>query len=466
MPPTIIGWVLTGNSAARLPTGIMGMSEAQSDQTPARTRYLIVVLVIAAFILPLGAYSSFWHPKLDVSNVFLAFLLGAMVAFADFFDIEISVSSQTLSVSVSSAICFAAAICLGGPIGALVAAVSCVAVEVIQRRPRLKLALNVANYALTTLAAGLVYTSLANVHDTPIGSLTNAGVMLLSACVYVVVNSTLMASVLSQVLRASPWSVLRFSVMGTLIESISLLTLGTLIPILREHGPLALILAVIPLLGPYLAFRSYRETNRQTRETMELLADMLDRRDPYTSNHSQRVAVYAAGILEQFGNLSAPDIDTILAAARIHDLGKVSTNDQTLKKPDSLTPAERSAIQRHAADGAAIIGNLAMYRDAATIVRHHHERWDGSGYPDGLSGEHIPFGSRVIAVADTYDAMTSDRPYRSALSWCVALAEIQRSAGSQFDPRIVEAFEASLATRQPEVLEANALGQTAPAAPS
>lgn len=435
------------------------MGETQSDQLTSRTRALIVVLVIAAFVLPISTYSTFWHPRLDASNVFLAVLLGAMIAFADFFDIEITVSSQTLSVSVSSAICFAAAICLGGPIGALIAAVACVVVEIVQRRPWLKLGLNVANYAITTLAAGLVYTSLADVHRTPIANLTNAGVMLLSACVYVLVNSTLMASVLSQVLHTSPWSVLSFSVMGTLIESISLLTLGTLIPILREQGPLALILAVIPLLGPYLAFRSYRETNRQARETIELLADMLDRRDPYTSNHSQRVAVYAAGILEQLGNLSTPDIDTILAAARIHDLGKVSTNDQTLKKPDSLTPAEREAIQRHAADGADIIGNLAMYRDASVIVRHHHERWDGSGYPDGLAGESIPLGSRVIAVADTYDAMTSDRPYRAALSQAVALAEIRRGSGSQFDPQIVRAFEASMAVEQPEPSESSSRSQ-------
>lgn len=442
------------------------MDETQSDQISARTRGLIIVLVVAAFVLPLCTYATFWHPRFGASNVFLAILLGAMIAFADFFDIEISVSSQTLSVSVSSAICFAAAICLGGPIGAIVAAVACVVVEVVQRRAWLKLCLNVANYAITTLAAGLVYTSLANVNHTPIANLSNASVMLLSACVYVLVNSTLMASVLSQVLHASPWSVLRFSVMGTLIESISLLTLGTLIPILRDQGPLALILAVIPLLGPYLAFRSYRETNQQTRKTIELLADMLDRRDPYTSNHSQRVALYAAGILEQLGNLSTPDIDTILAAARIHDLGKVSTNDQTLKKPDSLTAAERATIQRHAADGADIVANLTMYRDAATIIRHHHERWDGTGYPDQLAGESIPFGSRVIAVADTYDAMTTDRPYRAALTRNVAVAEIRRGAGTQFDPAIVAAFEASLATGEAESAGLGACDRVPAAIPS
>ncbi|MBX6341285.1 MAG: HD domain-containing protein, partial [Thermomicrobiaceae bacterium] len=127
-----------------------------------------------------------------------------------------------------------------------------------------------------------------------------------------------------------------------------------------------------------------------------------------------------------------------------HDLGKVSTPDGTLLKPGKLTDEERRAIERHAPEGAEILSHLTMYQEASVLVRHHHERWDGKGYPDGLAGLDIPFGARVIAVADSYDAMTSDRPYRPALAHHVAMAELRRNAGLQFDPEIVAAFERAI----------------------
>jgi HD-GYP domain-containing protein (c-di-GMP phosphodiesterase class II) len=124
----------------------------------------------------------------------------------------------------------------------------------------------------------------------------------------------------------------------------------------------------------------------------------------------------------------------------VHDIGKVGTRDLTLYKPGPLTRDERLEMLRHAEVGAGIVSRTGEYRLTASIIRHHHERWDGTGYPDGLAGEEIPLGARVIAVADAYDAMTTDRPYSTAMSPERAVDEIRRGAGTQFDPMVVNAF--------------------------
>ena len=149
-----------------------------------------------------------------------------------------------------------------------------------------------------------------------------------------------------------------------------------------------------------------------------------------------------------------PTSEAIIAAAHVHDLGKVGAQDGSLKKPSALTPEERQEIQDHAAIGADIVSRLEIYRPSVETIRHHHERWDGSGYPDGLAGEQIPLGARIIAVADAFDAMTSERVYRPAMSAEAAFAELAKGEGTQFDPQIValfaQAYAAQTAAPEPE----------------
>ncbi|MGH2557802.1 MAG: HD-GYP domain-containing protein, partial [Thermomicrobiales bacterium] len=154
-------------------------------------------------------------------------------------------------------------------------------------------------------------------------------------------------------------------------------------------------------------------------------------------------------ILSELPHIPAQTRETIMSAARIHDLGKVGTGDIALRKNGPLTDQERRDMQQHAAIGADIIARLSFYRHSVPTVRHHHERWDGRGYPDGLSGEHIPLGARIVGVADAFDAMTSDRPYRRAMAISDAFAELKRNSGVQFDPQIVDAFERSMAQPHP-----------------
>jgi diguanylate cyclase (GGDEF)-like protein/putative nucleotidyltransferase with HDIG domain len=175
------------------------------------------------------------------------------------------------------------------------------------------------------------------------------------------------------------------------------------------------------------------------------LARAVDSRDAYTGSHSERVATLSAEIAEHFG-LSAEDVELTRLAGSLHDLGKLAIPEEILRKPASLSDAERLVLERHPQIGYRMLESLGV-DPIAYWVLHHHERWDGGGYPDGLAGERIPLGARIIFVSDAFDAMTSDRLYREGLTYEAAVAEVERCAGSQFDPDVVNAFLAFIGSR-------------------
>jgi diguanylate cyclase (GGDEF)-like protein/putative nucleotidyltransferase with HDIG domain len=168
------------------------------------------------------------------------------------------------------------------------------------------------------------------------------------------------------------------------------------------------------------------------------LARAVDSRDAYTGSHSERVASLASQIADQLG-LPTNEIELTRLAGSLHDLGKLAIPEEILRKPAALTDAERLVLERHPQIGYRMLESLGV-DPIADWVLHHHERWDGQGYPDGLAGEDIPLGARIIFVADAFDAMTSDRIYRAALTFDEAVTEVERCAGTQFDPDVVLAF--------------------------
>ena len=181
------------------------------------------------------------------------------------------------------------------------------------------------------------------------------------------------------------------------------------------------------------------ETDRTYDTTLQALSNALDVRDSETEGHSRRVVEYMELIIAQM--MVAPDhLATLRRGALLHDIGKIGVPDNVLRKPAALSEAEWVVMKRHPEHGARIISQIPFLEDVSRIVRHHHERWDGKGYPDGIAGEAIPLGARIFAVADSFDAMTSDRPYRRAMSVEDARAEVARCRGSQFDPEIADAF--------------------------
>ena len=189
---------------------------------------------------------------------------------------------------------------------------------------------------------------------------------------------------------------------------------------------------------------SLEQANRLLRErstaAMESLSATVDARDSYTAGHSRRVQQLALAIGRELG-LSQAELDLLGHAALFHDIGKLAIPDAILLKPASLTGEEWALMQRHAEEGARIIDRLGFLQDAVPSIRHHHERFDGTGYPDRLGGEDIPLGARIIHVADALDSMLTTRIYRAARPVNEALAEVKNKAGSQFCPRCVAALE-------------------------
>ncbi len=197
-------------------------------------------------------------------------------------------------------------------------------------------------------------------------------------------------------------------------------------------------------------FQLYASIENGSFATIQALAAAVDAKDAYTNGHSERVAKYAAELAQWVG--SSPDlVDRVFRAGTLHDVGKIGVPDSILKKPGRLEPEEARIMETHPVLGEAIVAKVPQLKDLLPGVRHHHERWDGAGYPDGLAGEAIPLIARLIALADTYDAMTSDRPYRKGLPVEVALTEISRSSGIQFEPALAEAFVEMMRSSQARV---------------
>jgi HD-GYP domain-containing protein (c-di-GMP phosphodiesterase class II) len=185
--------------------------------------------------------------------------------------------------------------------------------------------------------------------------------------------------------------------------------------------------------------RLYQELEEMFFQTTDSLADAIEKRDPYTGGHTQRVTQYSLAIAKYL-QLNALEKKWLKITSVLHDIGKVGIEDQILKKPDRLSPAESEMIKRHCNIGVEIIKHIRQLRESIPGVKYHHEQLDGKGYPNGLKGEEIPVLAKIIAVADTFDAMTTDRPYRIAMEREAAVKELEKCSGTQFDEKVVEAF--------------------------
>ncbi|MFH2137199.1 MAG: HD domain-containing phosphohydrolase [Candidatus Omnitrophota bacterium] len=194
-----------------------------------------------------------------------------------------------------------------------------------------------------------------------------------------------------------------------------------------------------------------RVERRNVMRTINALVSAIDFKDHLTKSHSDKVRLYASLIAESMG-LSTAEIETLKEACQLHDLGKIGVHDYILTKPGKLTEKEWTEIKSHSLAGALILKPFPFLSKVVEIVRQHHERYDGAGYPDGVTGDNITLGARIMAVADSFDAMVSKRPYKDAMPKDKAIKEIKKNSGKQFDPEIVDAFLA-LYKAKPELFK-------------
>jgi putative nucleotidyltransferase with HDIG domain len=359
--------------------------------------------------------------------------------------------SGALKVSISLFPILLAAV-LFGPLAAMLVSFSSMLGE--ERRPLTRWLCYVSSRSLTGAVAGIVAIELS--HSTLPSILAASAAA--AACTQVL---DLAFAAVAFTLRGhgSPLTVVRtigplsFTSMPLYIPGVALLALG------YEVSPWVLPLFLAPALAAQKSFVLYQAERRLANDLAEAnklleranlsfataLVATLDARDRYTAGHSAAVAVYARDIATRMG-LPTEQVHLVNLCGLVHDIGKIGLPPGLLEKPGALTLEERRQMEEHPVIGERILGKVDDYAQIAKIVRHHHERIDGQGYPDGLLGDEIPLLSRIIAVADAYNAMTSDRPYRDAMPSRVARMRLAQAVESQFDTTVTAAFEAILAS--------------------
>jgi len=315
---------------------------------------------------------------------------------------------------------------------------------------------NRADWVLSAFAGWVVLamTQSAVRHGDPLGVLAQ---IVAAGGAFAIVNnglSMLANSLKTGIALSRVWTL---SLSNVAIGLVSQVPLGWLMSEVADKvGQWAAVLFMVPLLLARYSFSRYTETRDLFYGTVQALSQAIDAKDGFTRGHADRVSRIAGAIARELG-IAEREIEQIELAGLLHDIGKIGIEDRILMKPSRLDPDEQELMRRHPIYGASILEPSAALRPLVPIVLAHHENFDGSGYPQGLKGEDIPIGSRILIVADTYEAMTSDRIYRKAPGHDRAMEQLNRYKGTQFDPVCVRALQTCIQRRGPDSFEANDL---------
>ena len=402
--------------------------------------YVCAIVIVSAAVLvsahdvyaptpELRAFAAFWMLALFLERTATALRFRAY-------------GSVTFVVHLSSVLVF-------GPFwGGALALTSTGVSEALFRRSLQKGLFNSFQKALSTSTAGSLYIILGA--KVPPATITHDLLPFYAVTlIYFSINTLAVAGAIALSTGRSFREVWTINARGSLLydvlaSSLALLVVG----LFKEFGLMGLIAVVVPTLVVRSLYEMYHRGQTQSRELLELMVKAIEARDPYTSGHSVRVATMSKAIAQEC-KLSFALVDQIYTAALLHDVGKIHEEfAPILRKPERLSVDEEALLRTHPVKSAELVGIISTFRGVVhAAVRSHHERWDGTGYPDGISGELIPLGARIITIADTVDAMTTDRPYRTAATPDRAIDEIRKCSGTQFDPQLVEVALRSVVVR-------------------
>ncbi len=257
--------------------------------------------------------------------------------------------------------------------------------------------------------------------------------------IYVLVNLSFVTGIVKLTEGKQFFNYLWRSISQFFVQYLVLCVSALLLAVLRTISVWHVLLALFPLTLVHVSFSGYVKLQTEARKTFEQISRLLDERDHYTAVHSQEVAELAVQIAMEMG-LPQNEIENVDIAARVHDIGKVAVPDSILLKPGPLSDEEWEMMKRHPVISAELIEGLEIYGLVVDAVRHEHERWDGSGYPDGLRAEQIPLIARIIAAADIHNALTTDRPYRKAFSAEQTVGILAEMRGTDLDPEVADAL--------------------------
>ena len=392
---------------------------------------IIISLAIVVFIYLIPSLS--FSP--DMWLIFIFFL--TISTFAEFIPVDLPMAG---SITIGFPIDFLLILVYGPALAMLITALAALMGQIIERKISwYKVIFNASQYSLTVGIAGIVYQRVGGV----VGA-QNIFQFILPAAIcaltYCIVNINLFIMVVSFAQNVRIKQIWRASIKDTVPSYIAEAPMGFLMAIVyTEVGIIGILLFFLPLLLARRSFELYTKMRKVYLDTIRALAAAIDAKDPYTKGHSERVAEMSVAVAQEL-NLSDRDIEDIEYTALLHDIGKIGIADKILGKKGSLTNQEYEKIKEHTIMGANIIEPVDFLKNSYGAIYHHHERYDGKGYPDGIKSKDIPMFSRIIAVADAYDAMNSDRPYRKKLNKDKILNELKDQAGKQFDPEVVKAL--------------------------
>jgi hypothetical protein len=416
-----------------------------------------VVAAIAAMALAFQftpPFPGYWELG---SFIFIAFLL-------DRTSLPLRVSARG---SVSFIMHISGAILFGAFWGGVAAALSVAANQVVTGSSRRKTVFNVAQRVLSITIAVLVYQLLGGPLPPSYLSFASAapalgaiqrdlGLFFLLAAIYFLINSALVSAIVSLSSDRQFRDVWTLNTKGILGYDLGASLLAMLIGWVFSYsqrtwhfGLYGLLFVIPPIILVRYVYGLYHQLQDSGQELLQLMVKAIEARDPYTSGHSVRVSEVSRLIALELG-LSVREVEQVQTAALLHDVGKIHEEfAPLLRKEARLTPEETALMQTHSTRSAELVGVITKFRGfVQDSVRHHHERWDGQGYPSGLIGKSIPLGARIILVCDTIDAMTTDRPYRKRLGLEVVIGELQKCRGTQFDPTLVDLVIGSVAIRR------------------
>ncbi len=392
---------------------------------------IVTASVIALLVYLIPSFPSFS----DRWSVFIFFLVISI--FAEFIPVELPKGGH---MTIGFPIDFVLILVYGPALAMIITALGVIIAETIGKKVSLyKIIFDAAQYALTVGVAGLVYQYAGGVIGLQ-NFLKFIFPAALSALTYCFINLTLVTIVISLDQGSSISTVWRINFKENLPTYLAEAPLGFLMAIIYvQVGMWGILLFFLPLLLARRSFELYTKMRKIYLETMRALAAAIDAKDPYTKGHSERVTEMAIALAQEL-NLPEQQIEDLEYAALLHDIGKIGIDERILGKNGGLTSEEWEKIREHTLIGAKIIEPVEFLKNSYQAIYYHHERYDGSGYPAGKKGEEIPLFARIIAVADAYDAMNSDRPYRKKLSEDEIIQELREQAGGQFDPEVAQAL--------------------------